>query len=47
MGLVAMEHRCTHCNSVVHIRFAEAYCPTCNKFIKKDEIKKHSKVTKK
>ena len=47
MGLVAMEHRCTHCDTVVHIRMNEAYCTHCNKFIKQEEIKKHSVITKK
>ena len=46
MGLVA-EHRCTHCNTIVHIRLAEAYCTHCNKFIKMEEIKKQSVTTKK
>lgn len=47
MGLVATEHRCTHCNTIVHIRMAEAYCTHCNKYIKMDEIKKQSVSTKK
>ena len=48
MGL-ALEHRCKHCNTVVHIRLAEAYCTHCNKFIKAEEITNKPKqvITKK
>ena len=46
---MAYEHKCSHCNTVVHIRLAEAYCTHCDKFIKADEITRQPKqvITKK